>query len=796
MKWRFRLILVFFIFLSGSSIAGNLDSLLNELSKAKEKEIAPLCNQIAREYLLREPPKSLDYIDKAIKASSKYRQKKEESTAYFYKGFFYKKTGKFSQARYFLFKVTKLFSVTKDTILVSKAYNALAQVEQAMSHYDKAINYLKKTIDLKNKIGDKRGQAIAYLTLGNIYNTKGEYQKSIFHYQNTLKIARKIDNKKLIASALNSIGIIYENLANYKNLNNLNEALKYYRQAEEVSRSMNDTIGIIEDLSNIGNIYAQMHDLYLQKVQDTNLTARQIEKINYQLDSTKLQAITHYEEALKISQKINNIKGIITLETNLAGLYNASQDYEDAKKALKHLAVANSYLEEVESAYLSGIVFYYQAQANLVLKRYNKAKQEAQKALELAKNNDIKKTEYETYRILATIYDSLHDYRHSLEAFQRHTELKEQVLNEETNKLVQELNKRYQTKEKERLLQLRNSQIKRQEAENKQQRLFIFAMGIVVVFVIVFIGLIFRQYRQKKKANEELAAKNHLITEQKQEITDSIQYAQYIQLAVFPPNDYIHKALPESSILFKPRDIVSGDFYWVKEIGDMVYATAADCTGHGVPGAFMSLLGTSFLNEIMLQNKQYTTGEILDLLRKKIITSLHQTGESGKSKDGMDISFVGINKATKEIQFSGAQNPLYIIRSNEEEPIESDKKVVGEKVTLYEIKGDKMPIGISGMLTPFKTNIIKYKKGDRLFMFSDGFADQFGGPKGKKLKYLPFKNTLLNYTHLPIDEQLKRLEIIFEAWKKGFDLKDIESSNTPVTTYEQTDDVIVFGIEL
>ena len=539
-----------------------------------------------------------------------------------------------------------------------------------------------------------------------------------------------------------------------------------------------------------------MHDLYLNKLKDTNLTKRQIKEIKIQLDTVKKQAVKYYEEALRISQQVNNLKGIVTLETNLAGLYNASQNVVDAQKALKHLSVALSLLDDVSSAYLSGVVYYYQAQANLVLKRYDKAKQDAKKALTLARDNDIKKTEYETYRILATIYDSLHDYRRSLEAFKRHTELKEQVLNEETNKLVQELNKRYQTKEKERLLQLRNSQIKRQEAENKQQRLFIFAMAIVVVFVIIFIVLIFRQYKQKKKANEELAIKNRLITDQKQEITDSIQYAQYIQLAVFPPKDYIRKVLPNSAILFKPRDIVSGDFYWVKEIGNMVYATAADCTGHGVPGAFMSLLGTSFLNEIMLQNKQYTTGEILDLLREKIITSLHQTGESGKSKDGMDISFVGINKATKEIQFSGAQNPLYIVRSNEEEPVESDKKIVGETMTLYEIKGDKMPIGISSMLMPFKTHVVKYKKGDRLFMFSDGFADQFGGPKGKKLKYLPFKKALLNYAYLSIDEQMKQLEIIFEAWKKGVDLKNIELSNMPVAIYEQTDDVIVFGIEL
>jgi tetratricopeptide (TPR) repeat protein len=208
------------------SFSGNLDSLLRILKNAQEKELASLCNQISREYLLREPLKSLDCIDKAINYGSKFKQTNEIAKAYFYKGFFYKKMGRFSQARYFLFKVVKLFPVTKDSVLVSKAYNNLAQVEQAVSHYDKAIGYIEKTIDLKNKIGDERGQAIAYLTLGNIYNTKGEYQKSIFHYQNTLKIARKINNKKLIASALNSIGLIYENLANYKNLNNLNEALK------------------------------------------------------------------------------------------------------------------------------------------------------------------------------------------------------------------------------------------------------------------------------------------------------------------------------------------------------------------------------------------------------------------------------------------------------------------------------------------------------------------------------------------------------------------------------------------
>ena len=234
-----------------------------------------------------------------------------------------------------------------------------------------------------------------------------------------------------------------------------------------------------------------------------------------------------------------------------------------------------------------------------------------------------------------------------------------------------------------------------------------------------------------------------------------------------PPSHQIRKVLKDHFILYLPRDIVSGDFYWMATKDDWIYFAAADCTGHGVPGALMSILGISFLNEIVSQKNVINANRILNLLREKIMKALHQTGERNESKDGMDIGFGMIHSKTLEFHFAGANSPLYYIRNHQ----------------LYELKGDRMPISISGMIeeksfTDFKTRL---HHGDLLYFFSDGFPDQFGGPLGKKLKYGPFKDMLLAYHQKPLNIQKELLLNALLDWKGEHD---------------QVDDIMVIGIKI
>lgn len=330
---------------------------------------------------------------------------------------------------------------------------------------------------------------------------------------------------------------------------------------------------------------------------------------------------------------------------------------------------------------------------------------------------------------------------------------------------------------KEKKISQQDTKIAQQlEAIKKQQLVMVFF--IIVLIMVSGLGyFIYRSYRIKKKANIALEEKNKIIQEQKElaesqrdqiayqkkHITDSIEYAKRIQTALLPSLELFSDQI-EHFVLFKPRDIVSGDFYWVNRIGNLQIIIAADCTGHGVPGAFMSMLGVSLLNEIVINKNITHPNEILNHLRDQIIDSLKQSTVAQEGvKDGMDITICTINYNTNIMEFAGAHNPLYMIRNNE----------------LTEIKGDKMPVAIFEKLEPFHNHDLKLMKGDTFYIFSDGFVDQFGGPKEKKFLSKNFKHALLEMQNLSMIEQGKKLDAIFDDWKKDVD---------------QIDDVTVIGV--
>jgi serine phosphatase RsbU (regulator of sigma subunit)/ligand-binding sensor domain-containing protein len=265
------------------------------------------------------------------------------------------------------------------------------------------------------------------------------------------------------------------------------------------------------------------------------------------------------------------------------------------------------------------------------------------------------------------------------------------------------------------------------------------------------------------------------------EVTDSINYARYIQNTIFPKDEKLEEIMREHFVLFKPKDIVSGDFYWVSNIEEMAIIAVGDCTGHGVPGAFMSMLGTAYLNEIV--NKEYIThpGVILRRLRKEVIRSLQQKGEMGEQKDGMDVALCTIDHKSMKMQFAGANNPVYIVRDSNIEEASLFLREKKENTRLYEIKGDHMPIGIYYKLDDFNMHEIDIFKGDSIYLFSDGFADQFGGPEGKKFSYGKFRKQLIDLAGKPMKEQKEVLKKSVEEW---------------MGTNSQVDDIIVFGFKI
>jgi len=280
------------------------------------------------------------------------------------------------------------------------------------------------------------------------------------------------------------------------------------------------------------------------------------------------------------------------------------------------------------------------------------------------------------------------------------------------------------------------------------------------------------------ESNRQLAFKNEIIEEKNKDIRDSINYAQRIQWAILSDVKEIKEGLPQSFILFKPKDIVSGDFYWFCRKEDTTFIAAADCTGHGVPGAFMSMIANSFLHEVVGEKNILRPDLVLNELREKIIRSLKQSGEPMENKDGLDISLCAIRGDV--LTFSGANNPLWMIRRLEDISEYDDGNTVrNEKYKLVEIPSDKQPIGTHPNSKPFSMKTLRLVKGDLIYLFTDGFADQFGGPRKKKFMYRNFAELLLTVHDKSMEEQRHTLNLVIERW-----MGDLE----------QIDDILVIGL--
>jgi len=311
-------------------------------------------------------------------------------------------------------------------------------------------------------------------------------------------------------------------------------------------------------------------------------------------------------------------------------------------------------------------------------------------------------------------------------------------------------------------------QVAVRDGELKKQKVLTWSAIIVLLLVLGFAIYAYRSFRQKRKMNHELDFQNKSIEQKNREITDSISYAKRIQDAILPTSETVKKVLPDSFILFKPKDIVSGDFYFFLHNKEKIYFGAADCTGHGVPGAFMSLIGYEKLYDA--SHTTDNTGDILSMVNKGIRKSLRQTTDKDSTRDGMDIALCCIQKEDKgmKVSFSGANRPLWVIRKGASsiEEFKPTKKAIGGFTE--EEQGFDL----------FQTQI---NEGDTLYMFSDGYADQFGGDKGKKLTTKKFREILLEIKHLSMNDQLKHLESFIDSWRNK---------------EEQLDDILVLGVRV
>lgn len=598
--------------------------------------------------------------------------------------------------------------------------------------FDSAIVYLEDALAAFKTLKDNYFISSCENGLGNIYGETGNFSKALSCYLDALAIANQLNDPR-------KQSIIMGNIANtYTNMDDGPNAIKYFTQSIAIKEKLGDKKGLMTTQNNLGQLYFDMgrfeesnamvkkNALLLPKYGDSNDSS-----YFFMLRGKLADNERNYPEALKYffaTQKLNEANGdessIATVNVLIGLVYLAQRDTVTAniyiEKGVAHLRAMNS-LPIIEDTY------------EAIADRYSYI--------------GMPMKSYELLKQLLIFQDTLH----SKEISDLIAEKESVYLKEKNKHEIDNLKK--------------NAEI---DALAISRTKFLVAFLVAAILIVLF-GIIFmlRRNRLKQLANDKLEKQNAEITLQKKSITDSINYAKKIQDSILPPESQIKRVLPNSFILYEPKDVVSGDFYWLDSRDNLSIFAAVDCTGHGVPGALMSVVGFNLLNQAVNEMGLTKPSDIIHHLDYGVNKLLRQSDGGDTVKDGMDLALCSYDSSTRKLQFAGVFNPAYIISNGE----------------FIQLKPDKFPIGINadGVTDTYTNNEFQLEKGDMIYLFTDGYADQFGGPIGKKYKYNRFRDLLMKIHSLSCQEQMQILKKEFIDWKGGL---------------EQVDDILVIGVRV
>ena len=716
--------------------------------------------------------------------------------------------------------IDSLLTVTNSSIADSlkvKAYSELADYNY-YDNPDTAIFFYNKSIDLGKSVGLYKDAINTQNNLFTLYLERADFFNAKLVANDVLKSAEKLNDSLYISQAHSNIGNLYLYMEmNEKALQHFVIAIQYFpaennpSEAGKLYGRLGNLYLLIEDLNSAEKSYLKAIEFFkTANVQRGIIIATQNLGIIEKRKKNYSKAIEIYNKALKEHESIGNKGGVAQCKANIGNInveqgeyYNALNTFHDALKIFIEL---DQKVDEI--MVYSEIGMLYQR-----IKKPDMALDYTNKAFKLLENTpENKRTQLTILNQLQEIYAALGD---SVTAFKYLTEYK--ILNDtvgmqDSQRRIDILKIQYEFEQKEKDILLLTAENELKANELKRKNVFqVFYLIIIGLAILAISALVFL-FRLKRKANIALELKNAEILQQKEEIesqrdeieaqrdmvysqkldleaihlkiSQSIEYAQIIQASVMPNPLLLKDKVSDHFVVYKPKDIVSGDFYWWANVENHTIITAVDCTGHGVPGAFMSMLGISFLREIVM--KEYIThpGVILRKLRKEIVKSLNQKDELGAPRDGMDMALISINHDNQKVQYAGAHNPLYIIGKNLQKPDDKSFQLYsleGIEEKLLEIKPDKMPIAIYHRMDPFTNYEIQLKKGDQIYMFSDGFVDQFGGEDKKRFMNNTFRELLLKIANNPMVDQKEIIENTFDFWKGDT---------------EQIDDVVIVGIKI
>jgi serine phosphatase RsbU (regulator of sigma subunit) len=627
--------------------------------------------------------------------------------------------------------------------VLGESYFLIAYCEGNKGKYRESITNYQKSADLFGELDLRKDEAMLLSNIGSIYDDIGDIQNCLDYYHKSLKIKLELKDSIGIGNSYNNIGYVYAEQENYQ------KALEYHKKALEIRTLIGDQKGIANSKNNIALYHSNQGE--------------------------EIKAIEIYRESLKIrlelelwSETSNSYRNIAwcfwQLDEQDSAIHqiNLAIEYANLSKSRKAISHTNSSL----GAFYVG------------MNEYEKALPVSMKAYKIADEFGSPDLIRRATKNLYLIYEHKGDYKNAFEKYKTYILMRDSIENKESYRISLKAASQYEYElkeaelEKEQALKdaehLKEIELEKERKE-KQKTISYFAMGGLVLLA-AFLAFVFNRLKITRKQKTEIDDKNRelekthqQLEEHHKEISDSIIYAQRIQEAILPSKKHMKAHLENGFVYYVPKDVVAGDFYWMEVVNDIVYFAAADCTGHGVPGAMVSVVCSNALSKSVVEEKNLNTGKLLDRTRELVIERFAKSGE--ELKDGMDISLCALNTKTNELQWSGANNPLWILRKGE----------------LIETKADKQPIGSFSKATPFNAHDIKLEKDDALYIFTDGLQDQFGGEKGKKFKPKKIREFLLENQHLEMDEQQHQLHELFLSW-----MGDLE----------QVDDICMIGVKI
>ncbi len=658
--------------------------------------------------------------------------------------------GNFSKAIELYHRSLKISSRIGDKEVMAKALNNIGAIYNHQGEITKALKYYNRSLELTRQIGDELGTARCLINLGSIYGFQSNIPKALECYHQSLKTLEKTSEHQLIATCLTNIGIIYDNQGDKE------KALDYYQRGLKTLEKVGDKVGVARTLNNIGVVY--------QGKKDTK------------------KALYYYSLSLKLEEEIGDKQLIANSLTNIGNVHLEDGDLPRALGYYQEALIKDEELGDkkltVSTLHKIGTVYFRQGE---LTKALDYAKRSMALAQEIGYPGDIQFAA----ELLSQIYQKQGKGTEALESYQLFIKMRDSIYATENRQAADEMKFKYEYEKKVAADSLRiagEKKIVASRFKDEQTKRYTLYGGLVLV--TLFGGFMFNRFRITARQKQIIEAKeketqeqNELISHQniqveqqnvllehkQKEILDSISYAKRLQDAILPSKSLINNAFPQNFILYKPKDIVAGDFYWSETVNNRFYIAAADSTGHGVPGAMVSVVCSNALNRAVKEFGLVETGVILDKTRELVIETFAKN--NNEVKDGMDISLLCIDRENAKITWTGANNPLWYINSG----------------VLTEIKPDKQPIGKTENPASFTTHELNFEADTTYYLFTDGMADQFGGEKGKKLKKKALQELFVQINALDLSRQAEVIDEKFENWKGQL---------------EQVDDVCIIGIRV